>query len=150
MNNKRETREFCFQYFFHLQLPIFKEIKNQLLENDSSMLNSDLEEFAQTSQFSLTNEAKTFILTRLKDAIVNYNDIQEKIETYLKNWKFDRIAKVDQTILILGFSEIMQDKDLYKVIINESIELAKKYGTKESSSFINGVLDNFVKKEVNA
>ena len=150
MNNKRETREFCFQYFFHLQLPIFKEIKNQLLENDSSMLNSDLEEFAQTSQFSLTNEAKTFILTRLKDAIINYNDIQDKIESYLKNWKFDRIAKVDQTILILGFSEIMQDKDLYKVIINESIELAKKYGTKESSSFINGVLDNFVKKEVNA
>lgn len=150
MNNKRETREFCFQYFFHLQLPIFKEIKNQLLENDSSILNSDLEEFAQTSQFSLTNEAKTFILTRLKDAIVNYNDIQDKIESYLKNWKFDRIAKVDQTILILGFSEIMQDKDLYKVIINESIELAKKYGTKESSSFINGVLDNFVKKEVNA
>lgn len=150
MNNKRETREFCFQYFFHLQLPIFKEIKSQLLENNSSMLNSDLEEFAQTSQFSLTNEAKSFILTRLKDAIVNYNDIQEKIETYLKNWKFDRIAKVDQTILILGFSEIMQDKDLYKVIINESIELAKKYGTKESSSFVNGVLDNFVKKEVNA
>jgi N utilization substance protein B len=150
VNNKRETREFCFQYFFHLQLPIFKEIKNQLLENDSSMLNSDLEEFAQTSQFSLTNESKTFILTRLKDAIVNYNDIQDKIDSYLKNWKFDRIAKVDQTILILGFSEIIQDKDLYKVIINESIELAKKYGTKESSSFINGVLDNFVKKEVNA
>ena len=114
------------------------------------MLNSDLEEFAQTSQFSLTNESKTFILTRLKDAIVNYNDIQDKIDSYLKNWKFDRIAKVDQTILILGFSEIIQDKDLYKVIINESIELAKKYGTKESSSFINGVLDNFVKKEVNA
>jgi N utilization substance protein B len=150
VNNKRETREFCFQYFFHLQLPIFKEIRSQLLENNSSMLINDLEEFAQTSQFSLTQEIKETILKRLTDAIVNYNETQSKIETYLKNWKFDRIAKVDQTILILGFSEITSNKDLYKVIINESIELAKKYGTKESSSFINGVLDNFVKKEVNA
>jgi N utilization substance protein B len=150
VNNKSETREFCFQYFFHLQLPIFKEIRSQLLENNSSMLINDLEEFAQTSQFSLTQEIKETILKRLTDAIVNYNETQSKIETYLKNWKFDRIAKVDQTILILGFSEITSNKDLYKVIINESIELAKKYGTKESSSFINGVLDNFVKKEVNA
>jgi len=149
-NQKREAREFCFQYFFHLQLPIFKEIRAELNNDHQNTLKNDLQEFAQTTEFSLTIEANTFVLSTLSKAIANYDEIAVKIGGYLKNWKLERLSKVDQTILILGFSELIyDDQDLYKVIINESIELAKKYGTKDSASFINGVLDNFVKKEVN-
>lgn len=151
MNKKREAREFCFKYFFHLQLPVFKELRVALKEDNQEVLRDSLAEFATSSEFSFDNEASDFVVGLISKTLTNYDDLYTEIESYLKNWKMERLSKVDQTILLLGFSELHIDgKDLFKVIINESIELAKKYGSAESPGFINGVLDNFVKKEIHA
>jgi transcription antitermination protein NusB len=59
-----------------------------------------------------------------------------------KNWRIDRMSRVDRNILRLGACELIAFRDVpVKVVINEAVELAKRFGTAESSAFVNGVLD---------
>ncbi|HEY0482818.1 MAG TPA: transcription antitermination factor NusB [Kofleriaceae bacterium] len=59
-----------------------------------------------------------------------------------KNWRIDRMSRVDRNILRLGACELVAFGDVpVKVVINEAVELAKRFGTAESSAFVNGVLD---------
>ena len=93
------------------------------------------------------NEAKEYI----KDAIIgineNINEIQGLIEKNLKaDWKIDRISKIDLSLLKLAIYEIKYKNIPYKVAINESLELAKKYGEETSKNFINGILASVVKE----
>lgn len=77
----------------------------------------------------------------------NIEDITEKISKNLKdNWTIDRISKIDKALLILAIYEIQYKEIPFKVVINEVVELAKKYGEDTSASFINGVLANVVKE----
>ncbi len=58
------------------------------------------------------------------------------------NWKLERIAAVDRAILRLGLYELLEMAEVPpKVVINESVELAKKFSTEKSGAFVNGVLD---------
>lgn len=64
------------------------------------------------------------------------------------NWKLERIAVIDQIILRMAMTEIKAVPDTpIKVVLNEAIELAKRYSTAESSRFVNGILDSFVKNQ---
>jgi len=72
----------------------------------------------------------------------NLGEIDAKIAEKSKNWAITRMAKVDLNILRMAFFELMFRDDIpRKVTINEAIEIAKKYGTEDSSAFINGMLD---------
>jgi len=74
------------------------------------------------------------------------NTIDEIIRKHSKGWKFERISKVDLSILRLALYEILYRDDIPEsVSINEAVELAKKYGGEKTSSFINGILGNFVR-----
>lgn len=58
------------------------------------------------------------------------------------NWRLERMARVDRNILRMGAWELVHSPDVPRaVIIDEGVELAKKFGTEDSSSFVNGVLD---------
>lgn len=83
-------------------------------------------------------------------------DIQSKkteidllLKTHTQNWKLDRMALMDLTILRLAVYEIMFSKkqDSPKIFINEAVELSKIYGSSDSSKFVNGILDAIAKKE---
>ena len=92
-------------------------------------------------------EAKEYI----KDAIFGINEhieeIQELIEKNLKaDWKIDKKKKIDLSLLKLAIYEIKYKEIPYKVAINESLELAKKYGEETSKNFINGILASVVKE----
>jgi len=68
--------------------------------------------------------------------------IDELIAAASKNWRIDRMSRVDRNILRLGACELVAFRDVpVKVVINEAVELAKRFGTAESSAFVNGVLD---------
>lgn len=77
----------------------------------------------------------------------NEDVVNSTIEEHSNNWKLSRMANVDRNILRLGVSEIVFFEDVPKsVTINEYLEIAKKYGSEESSSFVNGILDKIEKK----
>ncbi|MRR39399.1 transcription antitermination factor NusB [bacterium] len=68
--------------------------------------------------------------------------IDAKISEKSKNWAISRMAKVDLSILRLAVYELVYRDDIPKnVTINEAIEVAKKFGTEDSPSFVNGILD---------
>ncbi|HET6921642.1 MAG TPA: transcription antitermination factor NusB [Anaeromyxobacteraceae bacterium] len=68
--------------------------------------------------------------------------IDEAIEAVSVNWRLDRMAKVDRNVLRLAVHELLHRPDVpMKVVIDEAIELAKKFGSESSGAFVNGVLD---------
>ncbi|HSN14898.1 MAG TPA: transcription antitermination factor NusB [Anaeromyxobacteraceae bacterium] len=67
--------------------------------------------------------------------------IDERIEAASTNWRVDRMARVDRNALRLAVFELVHGDAPVKVIINEAIELGKKYGSESSGAFVNGVLD---------
>lgn len=78
----------------------------------------------------------------------NHGMIDQKIKENVKEWKFNRIAKVDLAILRLAITEIFYFEDIPEsVSINEAIEMAKTYGSEESSKFINGILGSIMEKK---
>ena len=77
--------------------------------------------------------------------ISNHSEIDKKIESNLKGWAVDRIAKTDLAILRLAVYEILYRNDIpYKVSINEAIEISKLFCDDSSPSFINGILASIV------
>lgn len=68
--------------------------------------------------------------------------LDEKIGAASKNWRLERMSRVDRNLLRLGTWELMFRDDVPRaVVIDEAVELAKSFGTDDSSSFVNGVLD---------
>jgi N utilization substance protein B len=67
--------------------------------------------------------------------------IDETIEAVSTNWRLDRMAKVDRNVLRLAVFELIETDVPVKVVLNEAIELGKKYGSESSGAFVNGVLD---------
>lgn len=101
------------------------------------------------TQSTIDKESLEFVRENFPLMIENKN----KIETVIKNnltekFAFDRLFKIDLAILMLAVHELMFNKITpIKVIVNEAIELAKKYSTENSYSFINGVLAKIIKNE---
>ena len=72
----------------------------------------------------------------------NPTHVDDLIRTASKNWRVERMTRVDRNILRIGAWELEQSREVPRaVIIDEAVELAKRYGTEESSAFVNGVLD---------
>jgi transcription antitermination protein NusB len=71
----------------------------------------------------------------------NRRAVDDTIERTSTNWRLDRMARVDRNVLRLAVYELIRTEVPVKVVINEAIELGKKYGTESSGAFINGVLD---------
>lgn len=87
----------------------------------------------------------------IKDVIFGINSNISEIESIIKNcltekWTMERISKINISILKLAIYEIKYKNIPYKVVINEAVELAKKYGEDTSSKFINGALATAVKQ----
>ena len=109
--------------------------------------NIPLSELCSLGTLKLKERDKEDIQNAINAINNNIGDITEKISKYLKdNWTIDRISKIDKALLILAIYEIQYKEIPFKVVINEVVELAKKYGEDTSASFINGVLANVVKE----
>ena len=86
--------------------------------------------------------AQTFARDLVAAAVERAGEIDDLIASASKNWRIDRMSRVDRNILRLGACEMLAFRDVpVKVVINEAVELAKRFGTAESSAFVNGVLD---------
>ena len=74
-------------------------------------------------------------------------EIDQLLVERADNWTMERMAVTDRNILRLGAYEMLFGGTPERVAINEAVELAKRYGAKQSPQFVNGVLDRFVRKE---
>ena len=96
-------------------------------------------------------ELRRFCLELFDGVVKNQADIDRKISASSDNWKLHRIAPVDRNLLRIGAFELMHMADTpAAVAFDEMIELARRFGTSNSSSFVNGVLDRLMRDEKNA
>ena len=113
---------------------------------------SELEFYENLAIETVIDECKSTLrdidLDKLKDSVkgtlANLGEIDELIKKYLKEgWTFDRVTAVDRNILRLAVYEMKfaEEKLPAAIAINEAVKLAKKYGTDDSSKFVNGILD---------
>jgi len=87
----------------------------------------------------------------LRGTLDRLEDIDRELGRQTTHWRLERLAAVDRNILRLAMYELMYETDTpHAVIIDEAIEIAKKYGAKDSGRFVNGVLDGFVKRKAAA
>lgn len=132
--NRSKTREEAFKLLYSLQL--IKEVDTQ----------EQLDFFMETEEIN-DKEAIEYIKTTIIGIEKENKNIEKQIMQNIKtDWSISRISKIDLTLLKLGIYEILYSKLPYKVVINEVVELAKKYGDDNSKSFINGMLASIVKK----
>ncbi|PCJ55215.1 MAG: transcription antitermination factor NusB [Planctomycetota bacterium] len=87
-------------------------------------------------------ELAEFTLTLARGVVENRVELDQWIEAIAKNWRMDRMAHLDRNVLRLAVYELIFQTDTpYKVIINEAIDIAKRFSTAQSGSFVNGILD---------
>ena len=93
------------------------------------------------------SEDEEFALQILQNAIQNHDQYKAMIDEHTKNWDVERLAFMDIIIMLAAIAEIMSVPTIpVNVTLNEYMEIAKEYSTEKSAAFINGVLDDIVKR----
>jgi N utilization substance protein B len=114
---------------------------------EQSKLNSEDALTFFTKNFEVHEEEMPFIRSRLEGISGELPKIDEKIAKYSEHWKMNRMPKVDRNILRLGAYELEFCSDVpVSVVINEAIELGKKFGDINTPKFVNGILDKIARE----
>lgn len=130
MKSRHELREAVFKILF--------QVENTELDY-KELLELEAEEVS-------SNE---YVKSTLSNILEKKEEIDETISNNLKDWKLERLSKMDRQILRISTYEILNTDIPYKVSINEAVELSKKYSEKDDSyKFINGVLKGIVETSV--
>lgn len=128
MGKLRKSREMVLQLLFQAE-------RNP--EQDQSVL---LQQF--WSDFPTDPEVSEWAEKAYAGVLKHKKEIDELIESVAKRWKISRMSLVDRNILRLGTYELRHMKDTPgPVVLNEAIEIAKRFGSEESGKFVNGILD---------
>lgn len=89
-----------------------------------------------------TEEGREFALSLIRQVVARRVELDALIVSNLNNWALERVSLIDKLIIRMGLAEILYFNEIpVKVSMNEALEIAKMYGTKDSSKFINGILD---------
>lgn len=88
---------------------------------------------------------RTFANQLFEGAVADSAAVDELITRHATNWRLDRMAAIDRAVLRLAVAELRSGSSPPKVVINEALELAKKFSSEEAAPFINGILDAIYK-----
>lgn len=128
---RRELRENMFKMLFRVEFHNEDEMPEQFGLFEEALEN-------------IKAEDRDYLNSKTEGILAHLGEIDSAINDKSVGWKTSRMGKVDLAILRLAVYEIFYEEEIpVKVSINEAVELAKKYGTDDSSSFINGVLAKF-------
>lgn len=98
---------------------------------------------------SIDEEGKSYIQAVYDGVSAHTEELDRHISAYLKNWQIDRINRVCLASLRLGFYEIQYMEDIpVKVSASETVEIVKKYAGEEEAKFVNGVLGEYIRREI--
>jgi|SRR5579863_6659848 N utilization substance protein B len=126
MNQRRKSREYALQMLFQWEMG----------KQEPSRIEDGFWKIA-----SAQKSTREFANQLFESAAARAAEIDPIISSHAKNWRIERIAAIDRTILRLALAELRSTSTPAKVIINEAVELAKKFSSEDASAFINGILD---------
>ncbi len=131
---RRKSREFVLQVLY--QLDITKKDAQETLTQFQDYFSGNKERVG-------TTRSRDDFMERLVLGVLEHcKEIDRLIEKYSENWRLDRINIIDRAILRMAIFELLYCEEIPpKVTLNEAIELGKRFGSEDSGSFINGVLD---------
>lgn len=139
MGQRRKARELAIQTLYALD---FAEIQGEFREY--SLLNEYPEIMLQLTDsegIDPTSSVYAFANELVKNAIINIDDVEAEIVKHSDNWSLGDIAHLDRNVLHISVYELMFTDTPPAVIINEAIEIAKKFSSEASGKYINGILD---------
>lgn len=129
---RRELREQVFKMLFAVDFHEAEDVSQQIAMYEENQVECDVKDGAYISQ-------------KCQDIVTHIHEIDDAVNAVTEGWKTTRMGKVDLTLIRLAVYEMKYEEDVPVVVaINEAVELAKKYGTDDSPSFINGVLAKLV------
>jgi N utilization substance protein B len=132
MGARRKARELALQMLF----------QHDLSGNAPDTILSTFEDLQKSKPNTREFATKIF-----RGTVDNMTKIDDMIQQQADNWRLSRMAVVDRNIIRMSIYEFLHETDTPKlVIIDEAIEIAKKFGTQKSSQFINGILDGILKR----
>jgi len=132
MGVRRRGRELALQMLY----------QHELSSNDIDTIVLSFEELLQAPQ--VTQE---FAVKLARGAVAKLAEIDAYLVGQADNWRLDRMAAVDRNILRLALYELLFENDTPPaVVIDEAIEIAKRFGSERSGQFVNGVLDGFLRR----
>jgi len=134
MGRRRQARELALQLLYEL------EVRG---EGDPDAIADDF-----WARQTTADEVRAFADTLARGARANQAKIDELIVRFAEHWDLDRMAVVDKNVLRLGIFELLWGTEVPpKVVINEALDIARKFSTEGSTRFINGLLDR-VRREL--
>lgn len=130
MPSRRKSREAALQVLFSMDM----------LNDDSEALMLPLCEMVGADK-----NIDPYCNELVEGVICHRIEIDDMITRFSSNWKISRMAGTDRNVMRIAIYEMLhRHEDVpYKVVIDEAVDIGKKYGTEESGAFINGVLDGF-------
>ena len=132
MGKRRKARESTLQILFQLEF-------------DRSQPDTAIRQYWADKQAS--DEIKTFVRWLVEGILTHQERIDTLIQSVSKHWRLSRMAVVDRNILRLAVFELLYEENITPaIVINEAIEIAKKYSNEEAAKFVNGLLDAVRKK----
>ena len=132
MGARRKARELALQMLF----------QHDMGGNQPDQVINTFEELQKSKPNTREFATKIF-----RGTVDNLETIDDMIQIQAENWRLSRMAAVDRNIIRMSVYEFLHESDTPKlVVIDEAIEIAKKYGTQKSSQFINGILDGILKR----
>ena len=118
------------------------QIEDMMEVAEKALLALEIAEFATLDS---QGDVKNYAIQIVEAYQKNHEEIDSIIKQYSTGWDFDRLVKMDKDILRIAISEMLYIKETpMKVVVDEALELAKKYSTEDSASFINGVLAKII------
>lgn len=144
-------REHCFKMLFGVDFYPTEETAGQAEQYFNSPEEDDTAEDGTVEivhQVDMKEEERQFLIDRMEGMAAKIPELDAKINDVAQGWKTRRMGRVELTILRQALYEMEYDIEVpSKVAINEAVELAKKFGGKDSPAFINGVLAKLVTTE---
>jgi N utilization substance protein B len=132
MGTRRKARELTLQLLY----------QRELTRANPEEMQANFEEWKGSSE-----SIRRFANQLLDGVLLNLDEIDRELTAQTSHWRLDRLAAVDRNILRLAFYELLFQRDTPPaVVIDEAIEIAKRFGSGESARFVNGVLDGFLKR----
>lgn len=139
MGLRRKGRELAVQTLYGLN---FAEVTGEFQEY--SLLNQypDLMyQLFKNERVTTGTPLASFCEELIKNTIINLEEIEEQIAKHLANWSMENLAPLDRSILQVAIYELLYTDTPAAVVINEAIEISKKFCSENSGKFLNGILD---------